>query len=42
LTKKKYTRKAYKEIKGKCLRTRGKEITKLTGDKFKSPMEFRK
>jgi hypothetical protein len=24
----------YKEVKGKILRTRGKEITKLMGDKF--------
>jgi hypothetical protein len=28
------TRKGYKEIKGKILRIRGKEITKLRGDKF--------
>ena len=31
------TRKAFKEIKGKILRTRGKEITKLMGDKFQAP-----
>ena len=34
LTKKKLTRKAYKEIKGKILKTRGKDIVKLMGDKF--------
>jgi hypothetical protein len=28
------TRKGYKEIKGKILRSRGKEITKLRADKF--------
>ena len=41
LTKKKYTRKGYKEIKGKAKRTRGKEITKIMGLKFNSPLEFR-
>ena len=41
-TKKKLTRKAYKEIKGKILRTRGKEITKLMGDRFRGPLDVRK
>jgi hypothetical protein len=36
------TRKAYKEIKGKILRTRGKEITKLMGDRFRGPLDVRK
>lgn len=42
IEKKKYTRKAYKEAKGKVLRTRGKEITKLMGLKFNTPLEVRK
>jgi len=41
LTKKKYTRKGYKEIKGKAKRTRGKEITKIMGLKFNGPLDFR-
>jgi hypothetical protein len=36
------TRKAYKEIKGKILRTRGKEITKLRGDKFQPAQDAQK
>lgn len=42
LNKKKYTRKGYKEIKGKCKRTRGKEITKLMGLKYNTPLDVRK
>ena len=42
LGKKKYTRKGYKEMKGKCKRTRGKEITKLLGDKYNTPLDVRK
>ena len=42
LGKKKYTRKAYKETLGKCKRTRGKEITKLMGEKYNAPLDFRR
>jgi len=39
VNKKKLTRKAYKEIKGKIVKTRGKEITKLMGDRFRGQFE---